>query len=164
MLCVWCTTEQHSDRVCEKAVMWQWAVCVRMTCRGCDSCLVSSVWLVGEGRPCRHAQTNRAKFLSFACCLSFSALIFIRLRLAPHWKHRTLDCVTQALVVCNTTNVTTNEPLAHNSCQSSPQKLQQSQTLQIYILIDYSLTFIGLWGLTDSYTIKKNKILFFSKL
>lgn len=40
----------------------------------------------------------------------------------------------------------TNDPLAHNSCQSSPQKLQQSQTLQIYILIDYSLTVIGLLG------------------
>lgn len=129
------------------------SLCQERDVSRCDSCLVSSVWLVGEERPCRHAQTNRAKFLSFACCLSFSALIFIRLRLAPHWKHRTLDCVTQALVVCNTTNVTTNEPLAHNSCQSSPQKLQQSQTLQIYILIYYSLTFIGCWGLTDSYTI-----------
>lgn len=129
------------------------SLCQERDVSRCDSCLVASVWLVGEGRPCRHAQTNRAKFLSFACCLSSSALIFIRLRLAPHWNHRTLDCVTQALVVCNTTNVTTNEPLAHNSCQSSPQKLQQSQTLQIYILIDYSLTFIGLCGLTDSYTI-----------
>ncbi len=98
MLCVWCTTEQHSDRVCEKAVMWQWAVIVSGTWRValCDSCLVSSVWLVGEGAALQTRQTNRAKFLSFACCLSFSALIFIRLRLAPHWKHRTLDCVTQA--------------------------------------------------------------------
>lgn len=112
-----------------------------------DSCLVSSVWLVGEGQPCRYTQTYRAKFLSFACCLSFSALIFIRLWLAPHWKHRTLYCVPKTLVVCNTTNFMTNDPLAHNSCQSSPQKLQQSQTLQIYILIDYSLTVIGLLGL-----------------